>query len=214
MGRYWSQAPWAKRSWGCRGCPVARIRSGGSRKFHPEDSFVVTLHLANYEYHELWHCRERRFSVPFYPKDSISIVNLIDELSVNVGSPLGGAGTTNPPAFDDGDPFTGLAQMPGKPLSTLAAPEDDDIENFRLRHGCFLSVEFARASTLVQRRRRCLTTKGTRVTCLSAGRPGRAACIVRAGSVDQWVGLVRSTSPHRRPCEGSGRSSPGRTGRC
>jgi AraC family transcriptional regulator len=61
---------------------------GPKQAIPPEDSFVLTLHLANYEHHELWCCRERHMWAPRYPKDSISIVNLIDELTANVGSPL------------------------------------------------------------------------------------------------------------------------------
>ena len=53
-----------------------------------EDSFVVMLHLADYRHHALWRRRERPILAPYYPKDSISIVNLMDELSADVGSPL------------------------------------------------------------------------------------------------------------------------------
>src|SRR5205814_1968131 len=61
---------------------------GRSRAIPPEDSFVVMLHLADYDHHELWRGRKRHVWAPGYPKDSISIVNLIEDLSLNVGSPL------------------------------------------------------------------------------------------------------------------------------
>ena len=50
----------------------------------------------------------------------------------------GGAGAADPLALHDGNLFAGPPQMPGKLLAALAAPEDDDVESFRLRHGCFL----------------------------------------------------------------------------
>jgi len=61
---------------------------GRRQKIPPEDSFVVMLHLADYKHHELWRRRERPIPASSHPKDSISIVNLLDELSVSVGSPL------------------------------------------------------------------------------------------------------------------------------
>jgi AraC family transcriptional regulator len=63
-------------------------RVGRKQAIPPEDSFVVMLHLADYQHHELWRCRQRHISAACYPKDSICIVNLIDELSANVGGPL------------------------------------------------------------------------------------------------------------------------------
>ncbi|MGH7044130.1 MAG: hypothetical protein ACREFY_18660 [Acetobacteraceae bacterium] len=45
-------------------------------------------------------------------------------------------------AFHDGSLLAGPTQTPGKPLSALAAPEDGDVERFRLRRGYFLSADF------------------------------------------------------------------------
>ena len=53
-----------------------------------EDSFVVMLHLAEYRHAELWSRRGCPILASAYPKDSISVVNLMDDLSVSVGSPL------------------------------------------------------------------------------------------------------------------------------
>jgi AraC family transcriptional regulator len=61
---------------------------GHTARIPPEDSFVVMLHLADYKYPELWQHRTRPILAPCYPKDSISIVNLHDELSANIGCPL------------------------------------------------------------------------------------------------------------------------------
>ena len=53
-----------------------------------EDSFVVTLHLAHYHDQQLWSQRGRPILAPSYPKDSITIVNLMDEVAANVRSEL------------------------------------------------------------------------------------------------------------------------------
>jgi AraC family transcriptional regulator len=63
-------------------------RVGRKQPIPPEDSFVVMLHLADYKHHELWRCRQRHIRAPCFPKRSICIVNLIDEVSANVGGPL------------------------------------------------------------------------------------------------------------------------------
>jgi AraC family transcriptional regulator len=63
-------------------------RVGRKQAIPPEDSFIVMLHLADYEHRDLWRCRQRHISAPRYPKDSICILNLLDELSANVSAPL------------------------------------------------------------------------------------------------------------------------------
>jgi hypothetical protein len=45
-----------------------------------------------------------------------------------------GAGAPDPTAFDDGNLLARFGKSPSKPLSALAATEDDDIEIFRLIH--------------------------------------------------------------------------------
>jgi AraC family transcriptional regulator len=67
-------------------CGMDQLRR--TQQIPPEDSFVVMLQLADYKHHELWRRRELPILAPSYPKDSISIVNLLDELSAHVGSPL------------------------------------------------------------------------------------------------------------------------------
>ena len=61
----------------------------------------------------------------------------------------GRAGAADPTALHDGNPFAGPPQMPGKVLSALAAPEDDDVENFRLGHGSFRSSESRRDEPII-----------------------------------------------------------------
>ena len=63
-------------------------QSGSRDAIPPEDSFVMILQLADYKHHELWRRPERPIRAPSYPKDSISIVNLIDGLSARIGSSL------------------------------------------------------------------------------------------------------------------------------
>jgi AraC family transcriptional regulator len=53
-----------------------------------EDSYVIMLHLAAYRHHAFWERHGQPIIAPSYPKDSITIVNLMDNLSANVGSPL------------------------------------------------------------------------------------------------------------------------------
>jgi hypothetical protein len=53
----------------------------------------------------------------------------------------GGAGATDPLPLHDGNLLAGLPQMPGKPLSALAAAEDDGVESFKLRHHYLLSAD-------------------------------------------------------------------------
>jgi hypothetical protein len=56
-------------------------------KIPPEDAFVVTLYLRNLHHLEVWQ-RGRPISARAYARGSISIVNLLDELSVYIGGPL------------------------------------------------------------------------------------------------------------------------------
>ncbi len=53
-----------------------------------EDSFVVVLQLAEYRHPELWWRRGSPLLTGSYPKDSITIVNLMDDLSASVSFPL------------------------------------------------------------------------------------------------------------------------------
>lgn len=52
-----------------------------------EDAFVVTLHLVGVRHHELW-VRGRPAVVRSYSRGAISIVDLRDEVSTYLGSPL------------------------------------------------------------------------------------------------------------------------------
>ncbi len=67
-------------------CGAAQM--GPPRTVSPEDSFVVMLHLADYKHHELWQRGGRPIRVSHYPRDAISIVHLMQQLSVKVSSAL------------------------------------------------------------------------------------------------------------------------------
>jgi hypothetical protein len=54
----------------------------------PEDTFIVTLHLADDHHHQFWRRPRNPILAPYFPKDAASIVNLSDKLSANVGGPL------------------------------------------------------------------------------------------------------------------------------
>ena len=53
-----------------------------------EDSFVVVLHLADYREAALWSQRGRPLLAASHPTNSITIVNLMDDVAANVAGPL------------------------------------------------------------------------------------------------------------------------------
>jgi hypothetical protein len=53
----------------------------------------------------------------------------------------GGTGAADPLPLHDGNLLTGSPQMPGEPLSALAASEGHDVVSFKLRHHYLLSAD-------------------------------------------------------------------------
>ena len=75
-----------------------------------EDSFVVLLQLADYRFPAFWSRRGRPILAPIHPKDSITIVNLMDDLSARAAGALDALSFTLPRATLD--QFTDEADCP------------------------------------------------------------------------------------------------------